>query len=96
MEKTYNIHEYDTWKFIEENLPNYHHRDDVLYNDLVSRYVNGEELEDADFEMINNRFNGNYTAAEQWLDNDIERLFMETCAYALENGKIATITIIQK
>ena len=93
MEKTYNIGDYDTWRFIEENLPNYHQRDDVLYNDLVSRYVNGEDMDENDFEMINNHFGGKVDVAEKWLDADIKRLFLEAVEAAFDSDNISTITI---
>ena len=95
-EKTYNIGEYDTWRFIEENLPNYHQRDDVLYNDIVSRYVNGEDLSDSDYEMMREHFGVNYNAAEWWLENDIKRLFLEAVEAAYDNQSLMKIEISEK
>ena len=91
--KTYKINEYDEWNFIEENLPNYHQRDDILYNDIVSRYVNGEEIDESDMELMKSRFNS-VEEAEEWLDKDVKRLFLEAVETAYDNNKIATITVI--
>ena len=91
--KTYKINEYDEWNFISDNLPNYHQRDDVLYNDIVSRYVNGEEIDESDMELMKSRFNS-VEEAEEWLDNDCKRLFIEAVEAAYDNNKIATITVI--
>ena len=91
--KTYKINEYDEWNFIEENLPNYHQRDDILYNDIVSRYVNGEEIDENDMELMKCRFNS-VEEAEKWLDKDIKRLFLEAVEAAYDSHKIATITVI--
>lgn len=91
--KTYKINEYDDWNFIEENLPNYHQRDDILYNDIVSRYVNGEELDNADVEMMQRDFRS-VEEAEKWLDKDSKRLFLEAVEAAYDSNKIATITVI--
>ena len=96
MKRVYNIEEYDLWKFIEENLPNYHQRDDVLYNDIVSRYVNGEDLSDSDYKMMCEHFGVNYDAAEQWLENDIKRLFLEAVEASYDNQSLRKIETFEK
>lgn len=93
--KTYKINGYDEWTFIEENLPDYHRRDDVLYNDIVSRYVNGEELDDGDLAMVRGDF-ASVKEAEEWLDDDIKRLFLEAFKHAYEDGRVETITLEEK
>ena len=95
-EKTYNIGEYDTWEFIEDNLPNYHQRDDVLHNDLVSRFVNCEDMEEADYKMVHEEFEGNILAAEDWLDKDIKRLFLEAVEAAYDNQSLRKIETFEK
>ena len=92
--KTYRISDYDDWTFIEENLPNYESRDDILYNDIVSRYVNGEELDDSDVETMQKNFSS-VEEAEKWLDNDCKRLFLEAVGAAFDKGRIETITCIK-
>ena len=91
--KTYKINEYDEWKFIEENLPNYHQRNDILYNDIVCRYVNGEEIDAQDLEMMKRHFK-TVKDAEKWLDRDYRRLFFETIHHVYDSHKIATVTVI--
>lgn len=90
--KTYNVKDYDEWTFIEENLPDYHRRDDVLYNDIVTRFVNGEDLEEADRYEMEATFSTR-KEAEEWLDKDIKRLFIEAFANAYEGGRVITITL---
>lgn len=38
----------DYWDTITKHLPKYHHRDDVLHSDMMTRIVEGEEIEDED------------------------------------------------
>lgn len=90
MTKSYG--EYDEWNFIEDNLPNYHQRDDVLYNDIVSRYVNGEELDEGDLAQMKADF-PSVESAEKWLDTDIRRLFLEAVESAYDKGLICGITV---
>ncbi len=84
--------EYDEWSFIEDNLPNYHQRDDVLYNDIVSRYVNGEELDEGDLACVRADF-PSVESAEKWLNADIRRLFLEAVESAYDKGWICGITV---
>ena len=91
--KTYNISEYDEWNFIEENLPNYHRRDDILYNDIVCRYVNGEDIDAQDLEMMKSHFKS-VEEAEKWLDSDYKRLFLEAVEAAYDSHQIASISVI--
>jgi hypothetical protein len=42
----------DVWTFIEENLPDYYHRDDILHYDIYSRYLDHEDLAEGDAEWI--------------------------------------------
>lgn len=50
--KSYN----EAWRFIEENLPNYDHRDDVLHDDILVRFVEGDDICDNDLEWIESEF----------------------------------------
>lgn len=93
--KTYRINEYEDWLFIEENLPNYESRNDILYNDIVSRYVNGEEIDDHDAEMMKNDFSS-FEEAVKWLDNDTKRLFLEAVEAVYEEGRLEAITCTKR
>ena len=93
--KTYRINEYEDWLFIEENLPNYESRNDILYNDIVSRYVNGEEIDSHDAEMMKNDFSS-FEEAAKWLDKDTKRLFLEAVEAVYEEGRLEAITCVEK
>ena len=45
------------WYFIEDFLPNYSSRDDVLQNDIIFRYIHDDDICDGDLEWIRNEFN---------------------------------------
>lgn len=51
-----NYSDIEIWKFIEEYLPNYYTRDDVLYNNILLKFIEGEELHDKDLEWIREDF----------------------------------------
>lgn len=93
--KTYRINECEDWLFIEENLPNYESRDDILYNDIVSRYVNGEEIDSHDAEMMKNDFSS-FEEAAKWLDKDFKRLFLEAVEAVYEEGRLEAITCVKR
>ena len=93
--KTYLINECEDWLFIEQNLPNYESRNDILYNDIVNRYVSGEEIDSHDAEMMQNDFSS-FEEAEKWLDKDFKRLFLEAVEAVLEEGRLEAITCVEK
>lgn len=45
------------WQFIVDYLPNYSSRDDVLWDDILTRFIADEDVSDADMEMISAEFN---------------------------------------
>jgi len=73
------------WELVEKHLPNYHSRDDVLENDILTRYVNKEKISSEDEKWIKKQFgNDNLTEnAEQALEESNRVLYQE----ALENKK---------
>ena len=86
----YDFDDFGEWPFITDNLPNYYTRDDVLYNDIVAKYVNGEELDEDDIVLMHNDFKS-VEDAEKWLDADIKRLFLESVEAAYKNGVLLKI-----
>lgn len=46
------------WRFIETYLPNYSSRDDVLRDDILYRYIEGDDVCDVDNKWIQAEFNG--------------------------------------
>lgn len=92
---TYNIKKGDLWNFISDNLPNYYQRDDVLYNDIITRYVNNEELDDDDLQKAKEAF-PIIENARKWLEEDEKRLFLEAIENAYDNGEIASILMLTR
>lgn len=46
------------WRFIESFLPNYSSRDDVLRDDILYRYIDGDDICDEDYKWILHEFDG--------------------------------------
>lgn len=44
------------WRFIEEYLPNYSSRDDVLRDDILFRFVDGDDVSKEDLKWIEDEF----------------------------------------
>lgn len=42
----------DFWDTIEKHLPGYYHRDDVLLNELMQKYMDGELESQSDIELV--------------------------------------------
>jgi hypothetical protein len=40
------------WSFIEKYLPDYSGRDDILHSDILTRYLDGEEVCESDLDWI--------------------------------------------
>lgn len=62
------------WEFIEDNLPDYYHRDDILRYDILSRFVDDEDMEADDVMMVREEFNSDKDKAREELD-DMEKEF---------------------
>ena len=43
---------YAYWPFIEKYLPDYYSREDVLHSDILTRYLDGEEVLEQDLPWI--------------------------------------------
>ena len=46
------------WIFIETYLPNYSSRDDVLWDDILTRFLEDDEVCESDMRIIEEEFNG--------------------------------------
>ena len=64
------------WRFIEEYLPNYYSRDDVLRNDILFRYIDDDDICDEDMQWILSEFNGEKERDIKELIN-LEKGFLE-------------------
>ncbi len=70
------------WRFIEDYLPNYHSRDDVLCDDILYRYFEDDEVSDEDMLWILEEFNGDKKLVKEELVR-LEKRFIEEalCAF---------------
>ena len=69
------------WQFIEEYLPDYYHRDEVLRSDILCRYLDKEDVDESDLQWIFQEFGSDKTKVQDAL----ERLDMELAYEALLN-----------
>lgn len=56
---TTNINYNNVWSFIEDFLPNYSFRDDILRDDILLKYLENEYVSEDDLQWIKDEFNGN-------------------------------------
>ena len=68
-------------QFIEEYLPDYYHRDDVLHLDIYSRYIDNEEVDESDLQWIYQDFGSD----KKKIEEEIDRLEMQFAYEALLN-----------
>ena len=68
-------------QFIEEYLPDYYHRDDVLRSDILCRYLDNEDVDESDLQWIYQEFGSDKTKVQDAL----ERLDMKLAHEALQN-----------
>jgi len=69
------------WNFIEEYLPNYYSRDDVLRSDILFRYIDSDDVCITDKEWILSEFGDNRDAIKQ----ECLRLDKQFLSEALDN-----------
>ena len=67
--------------FIEKFLPDYYHRDDVLRSDILCRYLDNEDVDESDLQLIYREFGSDKAKVQDAL----ERLDMELAHEALLN-----------
>lgn len=75
----------DLWTFIEKNLPDYYHRDDILHFDIYSRYVDNEDVCDSDLQWIYNDFGPNKGKVQETIDKMEKEFAYEALMNWLEN-----------
>ena len=68
------------WSFIAKYLPNYYSRDDVLWSDILNRYISDEDVSEEDIEYIEQTFANKDDVIEECMQLE-NRLFAE----AIEN-----------
>jgi hypothetical protein len=74
------------WAFIEQYLPDYSSRDDVLHSDILTRYLDGEEVCEEDLPWIAELGTREDVVAEL-IDIDSDLLQRALEAYLLERYK---------
>ena len=71
----------DLWGFIEEYLPNYYSRNDVLRSDILFRCINGESVDESDMQWIQEEFGSDKDA----IKNESLRLEKEFLNEAMDS-----------
>ncbi len=71
---------HNAWRFIEDYLPNYSRRDDVLIDDILLRYVEGEDVNDDDMRWIAAEFHSD----KKKIVEELVKLESEFMAEALQ------------
>ncbi|MCR5038287.1 MAG: hypothetical protein K6A94_02980 [Bacteroidales bacterium] len=77
---------YNAWRFIENYLPNYSKRDDVLEDDILLRFIEGDDLSKDDMKWIDSEFHGD----KKMISDELVRLetgFMEEALRVYYNMK---------
>ncbi len=67
----------DAWCFLENFLPNYYHRDDVLVSDILYRFITDDDVSDDDLEWIENEFASNKENVAKYLQKLDSNFFDE-------------------
>lgn len=55
------------WDFIEEHLPNYYQRDDVMQSDILLSFLTNDDMSDDDMEWIENEFHSDKSLVKEEL-----------------------------
>ena len=77
---------HNAWRFIENYLPNYSKRDDVLEDDILLRFVKGDEVSKDDMKWIDSEFHGDKKMISDELVH-LETGFMEEALRVYYNMK---------
>ncbi len=73
------------WHFIEEYLPDYYHRDDVLHLDIYTRYIDNEEVDESDLQWIYQDFGSDKKKVEEEIDRMEKQFAYEALMNWLES-----------
>ncbi len=65
------------WRFIEEYLPNYSSRDDVLRDDILFRFVDGDDVSKEDLKWIEDEFKNDKNLVKEELIRLESRFMVE-------------------
>ena len=65
------------WRFIEEYLPNYSSRDDVLRDDILFRFVDGDGVGKEDLKWIEDEFKNDKNLVKEELIRLESRFMVE-------------------
>lgn len=79
------------WHFIEEHLPRYYSRDDVLLSDILFRYIDDEVIAKEDILMIEEHFQ----ADKQKVLVSLTELEKKLMAEAMENFRAKELNAIK-
>lgn len=66
------------WRFIEEYLPNYSSRDDVLRDDILFRFVDGDDVSEEDLKWIEDEFKNDKNLVKEELVRLESRFMVES------------------
>ena len=66
------------WRFIEEYLPNYSSRDDVLRDDILFRFVDGDDVSKEDLKWIEDEFKNDKRLVKEELVRLESRFMVES------------------
>lgn len=75
----------DVWSFIENYLPDYYHRDDILHYDIYSRYIDNKDLAEGDAEWIYADFGSDKEEVKETIDQMEKKFAYEALASWLED-----------
>ena len=64
-------------QYIENNHPNYYHDDRVLHLDILSRWLDDDEVSDADERWIEDEWGGNASEVARYVSELQEALYNE-------------------
>ncbi len=66
------------WRFIEEYLPNYSSRDDVLRDDILFSFVDDDDVSKEDLKWIEDEFKNDKNLAKEEIIRLESRFLMES------------------